>query len=43
MLTHITPEQAIDLILAQPAAPKTERVSLSDALDRILAEDVTAA
>ena len=42
MLTHITPEQAIDLILAQPAAPKTERVSLSDALDRILAEDITA-
>lgn len=42
MLTHIPPEQAIDLILAQPAAPKTERISLSDALDRILAEDITA-
>ena len=42
MLTHITPEQAINLILTQPAAPKTERVSLSDALDRVLAEDITA-
>ena len=42
MLTHVTPEQAIDLILAQPAARKTERVALSDALDRVLAEDVTA-
>ena len=42
MLTHITPEQAINRILAQPAAPKTERISLSDALDRVLAENITA-
>ena len=28
MLTHIPPEQAIDLILAQPAAPMNFKISV---------------
>ena len=42
MKMHVTPEEAIRLILEQPVVRHSETLPLAKALDRILAEDVFA-
>ena len=42
MLKHITPEEAVRILMEQPASPKKEEVPLGKALDRIAAEDIRA-
>lgn len=42
MRMHVTPEEAIRLILEQPVVRHSETLPLAKALDRILAEDVFA-
>lgn len=42
MRMHVTPEEAIRLILEQPVICRTEELPLGKALDRVLAEDVFA-
>lgn len=42
-LTSISPKNALDIIESFIVTPKTEKIHIEDALDRVLAEDIIAA
>lgn len=42
MLKHIPPEQAIDILMREPCHPCPEQIPLTEALDRVLAENIYA-
>jgi len=42
-LTSISPKNALDIIESFTLTPKTEKIHIEDALDRVLAEDIIAA